>query len=260
MVDKVYHFKIIILINILTKSLFKMKYIVFYSFCCVFIPLVGNAQKQSNGKAAKLTITKTNDFTIKADTADQNWKHALWISLTQRGNSEVKYNTKVKLLYSEKGIYALYWCEDKSITSSITKENADIYREDVVEIFFWTDEKYPLYFEYELSPLNYELVLLVPKFNNKFLGWIPWHYEGERTTQHETNIVRNEGEVLGWIGAFFIPFSLLNPLNNVPPKTGTQWRINMYRIDYDNGTSSWTWQPVKTNFHEIESYGTLVFK
>jgi hypothetical protein len=58
---------------------------------------------------------------------------------------------------------------------------------------------------------------------------------------------------------FFIPFDLLKPLNNVPPQKGTQWRMNMYRIDYDKGTSSWSWQPTRVNFHDIESFGTLLF-
>jgi hypothetical protein len=54
----------------------------------------------------------------------------------------------------------------------------DLWNEDVVEAFFWTDESNPIYFEYELSPLNYELPILVPNNKGKFLGWLPWHYEG----------------------------------------------------------------------------------
>jgi hypothetical protein len=34
----------------------------------------------------------------------------------------------------------------------------------------------------------------------------------------------------------------------------------MYRIDYDKGTAAWSWQPTRVNFHDIESFGTLVFE
>jgi hypothetical protein len=220
----------------------------------------GFAQKAVlEGKDAILKITPTADFELTADTAHTVWKQAAWTRLSRRGNEGVQYETKVKLLYSEKGIYALFWCEDRKITATLTSLHADIYREDVVEIFFWTDEKYPLYFEYELSPLNTELVLLVPNFNGKFLGWIPWHYQGDRLTQHKVSIIKTGQTVQGWVAGFFIPFTLLEPLNHVPPKKGMKWRVNMYRIDYDQGSTGWWWQPVKTNFHDIERFGTLLF-
>ena len=37
----------------------------------------------------------------------------------------------------------------------------DIFNEDVVEAFFWPEESSVIYFEYELSPYNYELPILV---------------------------------------------------------------------------------------------------
>jgi hypothetical protein len=59
---------------------------------------------------------------------------------------------------------------------------------------------------------------------------------------------------------FFIPFALYAPLKNVPPKKGTQWRANFYRIDYDEGQILYTWQPVrKESFHDYERFGTLLF-
>jgi hypothetical protein len=103
------------------------------------------------------------------------------------------------------------------------------------------------------------LILLVPNFDGKFLGWIPWHYEGERQTRHMAKIIREGETVKGWVAEFFIPYALLQPLNQVPPVRGTQWRMNLYRIDYDQGSTGWWWQPVKTNFHDIHRFGTLVF-
>ena len=47
------------------------------------------------------------------------------------------------------------------------------------EVFLWPDERDPIYFEYEISPLGRELPILVPNLDGKFLGWRPWHYEGE---------------------------------------------------------------------------------
>jgi hypothetical protein len=208
-----------------------------------------------SGKNAVLHIPTTQDFELTADTNALHWSSLPWIQLQQHGNNTVSYHTKVKLQYSPKGIYCLYWCEDKKTTATLKEDFANLFHEDVVEIFFWTDESVPIYLEYELSPLNYELVILVPHLENRVHGWRPWHYEGERKTKHLTRILDDRS----WIAEFFIPFKLLNPLGNVPPKPGTQWRANIYRIDYDQGQTLWTWQPINNSFHDYEMFGTFIF-
>lgn len=214
------------------------------------LPLVGLSQQ---AKLATIKITTTADFKLSGNGKAPEWSATSWITLPHREGPR-KYETKVKLLYSTTGIYGLFFCEDQVITSTLKEDNADLYNEDVVEIFFWPDESAPLYFEYELSPYNYELPILVPNDKGTFFGWLPWHYEGERKTRHATNI---EGK--SWTAEFFIPYALLKPLANVPPTQGTTWRCNFYRIDYDQGASEWSWQPTRTNFHDIESFGTILF-
>ncbi len=131
-----------------------------------------------------------------------------------------------------------------------------------MEVFFWTDEKVPVYFEYELSPLNYELPILVLNNDGAFFGWRPWHYEATRKTRHKTHINKaasSEDSITSWTAECFIPFVLLNPLSNVPPKKGTKWRANFYRIDYDSGVSTWSWQQTRKNFHDYKKFGTVLF-
>ena len=165
------------------------------------------------------------------------------------------------MLYSDSGIYCLYHCEDKKITATLKEDFLDFWHEDVVEAFFWTDEREPLYFEYELSPLNYELPILVPNFKGKFFGWRPWHYEGNRRTKHATHVIEDRNAVTAWTTEFFIPYTLLTPMTNVPPKNGSRWRANFYRIDHDMGETTWQWQEVREeNFHDYEKFGTIVFE
>ena len=203
----------------------------------------------------------SKDFTITGDGSAVNWNNTEWLNLPLRGNKEVAYKTKIKMLYSDSGIYCLYHCEDKKITATLKEDFLDFWHEDVVEAFFWTDEREPLYFEYELSPLNYELPILVPNFKGKFFGWRPWHYEGNRRTKHATHVTKDRDIVTGWTAEFFIPYTLLTPMTNVPPKNGSRWRANFYRIDHDMGETTWQWQEVREeNFHDYEKFGTIVFE
>ena len=105
----------------------------------------------------------------------------------------------------------------------------------------------------------------MPNLDGKFLGWRPWHYEGGRKTRKATSAVGGElksgAAVTGWKAEVFIPYELLTPLRNVPPKPGSRWRANFYRMDYDDGKkSSWDWARVGSDFHEFRKFGTLVFE
>jgi hypothetical protein len=228
-------------------------------FMSVLPALVAHAQNLT-GKNARLRVHHTADFEITGKGLDPAWNATDWIALSRiKGSSD--YVTRVKLLYSDSGIYALYDCADKKINATLEEDFTSLWKEDVVEMFFWPDETFPIYLEYELSPLNHELAILVPNINGHSAGWMPWNYRGPKKTRKSTSIVKTGDEkTTGWIAEFYIPYALLSPLQQVPPKKGTEWRANMYRIDYDDPESAyWSWQPVNNNFHEFQKYGTLVF-
>ena len=216
----------------------------------------GTAQTKDS---TTLVVKKTKDFIINGNGNAVEWSKAEYLELPKRKSGSMNYQTKMKILYSETGIYCLDECEDKIITSTIKADFEDIYNEDVVEVFFWPEESSVIYFEYELSPYNYELPILVPNYNGKFLGWRPWHYEGNKKTRHAATINKEGDKVISWTAEFFIPYKLMEPLQNMPPKKGMKWRANFYRIDYDKGTTYWSWRPTRKNFHDYESFGTIIF-
>jgi hypothetical protein len=207
-----------------------------------------------------LFVNKTKDFEITGDGSEREWNIQEWLPLPKRNENRIDYQTKMKILYSDSGIYCLYYCQDSKLTSTLREDFSDLFNEDVVEAFFWTDEKIPIYFEYELSPFNFELPILVPNIRGYFLGWRPWHYEGDRKTRHATHIIKNNNDIIAWTAEFFIPYKLLKPMTNVPPSKDARWRANFYRIDYDSKVSEWSWQRTRTNFHDYERFGTLIFR
>jgi predicted TIM-barrel fold metal-dependent hydrolase len=212
----------------------------------------------------ELRVKPTEDFEVTGDGSAAAWKSAEWVPLNRRGDGH-PYETRVKVLSSKKGLYVLMDATDKQLTAKITEDFQNLWTEDVFEVFLWPEERDTIYFEYEISPLGRELPILVPNLEGKFLGWLPWHYEGTRKTRKATAAVGGElksgAEVKGWRAEVFIPFELMSPLRNVPPKAGTRWRANFYRMDYDGGKqSSWDWARVGPSFHEFAKFGTLVFE
>ena len=209
-------------------------------------------------------VRPTEDFAVTGNGDAPGWQTVPWEPLESRTVERRPLQTRVKTLYSQTGLYVLMEAEYRVLTATMTEDFLDLWNEDVFEFFLWPDERHTVYFEYEISPLGFELPILIPNFEGKFLGWRPWHYDGPRKTQKATTALGGPKEsgahVTGWRAEVYVPYDLLRPLQNVPPQPGTQWRANFYRMDYDDGKNAgWDWSRVGPSFHEFTKFGTLVF-
>lgn len=219
----------------------------------------------TDGPWITTVVKATADFEVTGDGSNLAWAKAQWQPLKRRPGCELAYETRFKILYSKTGIYVLMDGTDEKLTTTGKGDFDNLWLEDVYEAFFWPDPSQPLYFEYEISPMNAELPILVPNNGGDFMGWRPWHYEGDRKTRKATAAVGGPKEkgaaVKGWSGEFFIPYALMKGVRNSPPVSGMRWRANFYRMDYDNGKmNQWEWSPISTNFHQYQKYGVLIFE
>ncbi len=213
----------------------------------------------------KLIVTQCEDFQLNGKGDHLQWNQTEWTKMSLLDEVEDKFETKFKMLYSETGIYVLASCEDNIISTDYETDQGDIWEGDVFEVFLHTDPSNPLYFEYEINPLNTELVLLVPNTDGDFFGWAPWHYEGDRLVKKAVHVLGGKAEsgakISGWTAEMFFPYTLFKALNNVPPKPGTEWTGNFYRMDYDTGKRvKWCWAPVESTFHEYKKFRPIIFK
>ncbi len=213
----------------------------------------------------QITVKPCDDFVVTGKGEADAWKSTPWVELNRRPGGNHDYTARFKMLHSPTGVYVLFDGTDQTLTATMEADFLDLWNEDVYECFFWTNEDHPIYFEYEISPLGYELPILVPNLDGKYLGWRPWHYDGDRRIQKKVSATDGPNEsmarVSGWRAEVYIPYDLLRPLSNVPPKPGTRWRANFYRVDYDgNQVTGWDWARVGPSFHEIKGFGTLTFE
>ena len=223
----------------------------------------GRVHAQGEGRP-RLSVKAAQDFEISGTGEHASWRQSAWTALRRRQPDGHPYESRFKMLYSNTGLYFLMEGTDRKLTATMEEDFKDLWTEDVFEVFLWTDERYPVYFEYEISPLNRELAILIPNFGGRFLGWRPWRYERDRLTRKATSTIggpkESHASIQGWRAEFFIPYALLTPLQNVPPKPGARWRANFYRMDYDDGrTTQWEWARVGKSFHEYEKFGDLLF-
>ena len=238
---------------------------IFFNFIYLFYPSTPMTDQQPSSPVDPLIVKKCLDFELNGIGDNAQWNLTDWTSMPVAEDQQDAYETRFKMLYSDKGIYVLAHCEDKLISTEYATDQGDIWNGDVFEVFLQTDPANPLYFEYEINPLNAELAILVPNNEGDFFGWAPWHYEGSRKVKKAVKIHEGKAQpgekIKGWTAEVFFPFELFKALKNVPPKSGTEWKGNFYRMDYDSGERiSWSWKPVEKTFHEYKKFGSLLFQ
>lgn len=234
--------------------------------CCTALMQPFSFHTNKPAEPHMIRIKQTSDFDITGDGSSVQWTTTAWIDIPFLDGDGRKNTTRAKLLYSKKGMYCLFNCQDDKLTATMQQDFLDLWNEDVIEIFLQPDVTRPAYFEYELSPLNYELPLLIFNDHGKLNSWIPFKYEGERQTTHKVTVQGGAQQphagINGWTAEFFIPFLLMNPLMTTFPAPGTTWKGNLYRIDYDHGNKETQWAMFKNsgNFHEYDKFGDFYFE
>lgn len=239
------------------------------SIVILSLVLVIMANSKAGAQAVKdpaVKIQKTEDFKLSGKGTAGNWSEANWIQLKSSNvqKETAEYSTKAKVLYSTSGIYFLFQCRDSLLNASMKSDYKHLWKEDVVEIFLKPNDDQPFYLEYELSPLNYELLLFISDRHGYKTRWQTFDYAIKKQTRHKTSVSggqkKSGASITKWMAEFFIPYEFLQPIDNVPPKAGDRWRANLYRVDYDGEQTSFAWQPVDGSFHEYSDFGTFIFE
>ena len=89
-------------------------------------------------------ITKTTDFRVNGQGDHPNWSKSSWLTIPQRRVTDEDRRTQLKILYSGRGLYFLFACEDRVLTSTLNEDFLDLWTEDVVEVFLWPDQAFPV--------------------------------------------------------------------------------------------------------------------
>jgi hypothetical protein len=241
-----------------------------------------------------LTLPRVEDFDLVPDAAA--WNAADWQPIPTTAG-EPGHATRFRAVWSATGIYFGFECSDDRQVTTGLPDGGDLWNEDVVEAFFWPDERQSVYLEYELSPAGSELLLLVPNRAGEFMGWSPWHFEGDRRTRKAVRTLspspgtpgegRGGGDLgsrakpsssnhphplpaywergpelsASWAAEFFMPFTLFRGIAPVPAP-GTIWRANFCRIDHDAGSPQlYSWSPgLGSTFHDPGRFGRVRFE
>ncbi len=236
---------------------------VFVLMIVYFLPLWAKGQAPAHEEVL-LLVRSCSDFEITGRGDHAEWNKPEWQSLTKLDAGGKDYDTRFKILYSSTGIYVLFRGVDDRITTKDYKDFENIFKGDVVEVFFYPNPPERVYFEYEVNQLEKELILTLSSIEGQTpTSWVPWHRSGIKKM---VNVVGGKkamnGKIESWTAEIFFPYGALGLLPNMPPRSGSLWNANFCRLDYDSGDMvKWSWSStIETSFHELEKFRTIKFE
>eukprot|EP01132_Coremiostelium_polycephalum_P005389 gene5389-6722_t len=185
--------------------------------------------------------------------------------------------TFVSICYDNEYLNIRADCVDNNIVSPYQSCNQDLFNADVFEVFVSYGSGQPdSYLEIELSPYGVLFVSKVTNPNNNCPGIVDDLIDcGQSGIIYNATIFGNE-----WSGILQIPLTLIEKVTSITPSAttnnsnsnsnnnnfgpGSQWRINMFRIDIPLGQDKEysCWNPTCTNppcFHRPSDFGLMVF-
>jgi hypothetical protein len=159
--------------------------------------------------------------------------------------------TCFKTAWTPGHLHILFHCTDSEPWATLTKHDAPLYDEEVVEVFLDPFGDLETYYEIEVNPLNAVCDLVLRRNRSGYRKEFAWHCEGLRT-----QVATGAGF---WRAEMVIPFASIVP---EPPQAGEVWRGNFFRIDRPGriGMELSAWSPTGfPKFHIQQKFGFIEF-
>ncbi len=164
--------------------------------------------------------------------------------------------TVAKLLYDDQHLYIGFDCEDDHLYSTFTKRDDHLWKQDAVEVFIDPTGRGRDYFEFQVSPAG---LLFDTKVKSHPQRDDSWDGRARAAVQKRGSLNNDDDRDRGWTAELAIP---LASLSSKIPRAGTQWRLNLFRLDTRrNGRRAflaWT-PPLANTTHVTARFGKITF-
>jgi Carbohydrate-binding family 9 len=170
-----------------------------------------------------------------------------------RDGGEPRLSTSVRVGWREGVLLVRFDARDAGVVATLTKRDAPLWTEDVLEVFLSPEDPPRLYYEFEVNPLG---VLFDARVESPDLSRATMKVEPAWTCPGFSARVRRGPAT--WSALLRIPLSPMTPAT-IP----SLWRANFYRVDRGQPDEYSAWSPTFTDppdFHVPERFGFLSFQ
>lgn len=240
-----------------------------YLFCLLLVgsfPLIGQEAPVCTAAApfASFSIKHVRgEPKLTLDEHAKLWRAAAARSMSKDCSRQIDYpelKSEIRSFWTDKYLYFLFRCPYQVLNLFVPADNSTprrgLWDRDVVEMFLGYDwQNIRHYREFEIAPTG-DWIDLAIDLDHK-------SYDSHWRSGWQTMARIDKANKI-WYAAARIPLSAISP---EPVKPGTQWRMNLYRIDglgADPQRHFLCWQPTcvqnRDPNHVPEHFGTLIFE
>lgn len=199
----------------------------------------------------------------KLDEASWGRAEAIRLRLADTGGTPC-YATEARLLWDDEHLYVGFQAEDPDIWATMRERDAELWHEDVVEVFIDANGSGCGYHEFEFNPLGavLDLFVLTREATQEYNLWFGWNSDGLKHAVAVDGTVDDRTDVdRSWTVEAAIPLKDILTAPNFPPRDGDLWRVNLYRIERGRGGKEYSaWSPPgENNFNHPSKFGELIF-
>lgn len=198
------------------------------------------------------------------------WDDVASLSLRPMGEARLR-RTTVDVGYTDDALVVGAYIEDDRIWSDLDERDADLWTQEVLELFLAPEGADNPYVELQINPLQAVFDAYFearPGHSGDREADIDegraWDLDGLEAAVHVEGEVNDDAEDDEfWSVEMVIPFAGL-PFEDgeLSPEDGDIWRVNLYRFDRpdDETTDAYGWSTApRGDFHQIDRFGHWIF-
>lgn len=233
--------------------------------------------------APTLVCPRVRDGSVRidGDLNDEAWRDVpvAVIERDSRTGNATLTKASVRVAWDSRYLYFAFDLEDKEIIGTLTKHDAELWREDVAEFFLDANGDETSYIEIEVNPLGTKYDASVADYRPEST-WLlkgPMEQDMDATVRNfisrgmrvgvkvDGKINDPNGDDRGWTCEIAMPWEdIVRGTNteHAPPRDGDVWRVGLFRNDVNPGRKTEeyaSWNPSLTWFHRPAAFGRLVF-
>ncbi len=185
----------------------------------------------------------------------------LWLKEPRKPETK----TTARLLWDRDFLYFFAEMEDSDLYADETENDADLWLNDVFELFFKPSTNHAGYYEFQVNPTGAVLDLFIPRRNagglKRFIKAQDFHIEAKVRLDGTLNLWSDRDK--GWTVEGRIPWKDFHQTGG-RPKPDDVWTFHLARYDYSVGLehgvdSTSTANLSRYNYHWYEDFNPIRF-
>ena len=229
------------------------------------VKLPTTTAKEVEKKRVSAKHIKTGVIKLDGKLDEKEWKDAPSTGEFVRtmDGMPADQKTSAKLLWDDKNLYVAFEVEDRDVWSTLDKHDAKLWTQEAVEMFIDAAGDGKNYVELQANPKGTTFDSFLPGYRK---NQDDWNSNMKVAVKVDGTLDKRDDVDKGWVVEMSIPLEdvkgKLKELANVPPKVGTEWRVNFFRLDSPAARpqvgTGWS-PPLVGDFHALDKFGVLVF-